>query len=129
MDVADAVKAAIYRHYPVDPVVDADRHVIGVVRGWRLFERQAIEISAQSGQMVGVDREERLYTGLWTAFKMRHGWLQVNLLGGLRGQPFPGHHSRRSWHSRLSCQYLRAKAETRDARRWRSRFVESRLAT
>jgi magnesium transporter len=80
MDVADAVKAAIYRHYPVYPVVDADRHVIGVVRGWRLFERQAIEISAQSGQMVGVDREERLYTGIWTAFKMRHGWLQVNLL-------------------------------------------------
>ena len=92
MDVADAVKAAIYRHYPVYPVVDADRHVIGVVRGWRLFERQAIELSAQSGQMVGVDREERLYTGIWTAFKMRHGWLQVNLLGGLRGQPFPGHH-------------------------------------
>jgi magnesium transporter len=41
MDVADAIKAAIHRHYPVYPVVDADRHVIGVVRGWRLFERQA----------------------------------------------------------------------------------------
>ena len=80
MDLADAVKAAIHRHYPVYPVVDADRHVIGAVRGWRLFERQAIEISAQSGQMVGVDKEERPYTGIWTAFKMRHPWLQVNLL-------------------------------------------------
>ena len=80
MDLAAAVKAAIYRHYPVYPVVDHDRHVIGVVRGWRLFERQAIEISAQSGQMVGVDKEERLYTGIWAAFKMRHPWLQVNLL-------------------------------------------------
>ena len=70
MSLADAVKAAIHRHYPVYPVVDADRHVIGVVRGWRLFERQAIEISAQSGQMVGVDKEERLYTGIWAAFKM-----------------------------------------------------------
>lgn len=80
MDLDEAVKAAIHRHYPVYPVVDADRHVIGVVRGWRLFERQAIEISAQSGQMVGVDKEERIYTGLWTAFKMRHPWLQVNLL-------------------------------------------------
>ncbi len=79
-DLAEAVKAAIHRHYPVYPVVDVDGHVIGVVRGWRLFERQAIEISAQSGQMVGVDKEERLYTGIWTAFKMRHGWLQVNLL-------------------------------------------------
>ena len=80
MALADADKAAIHRHYPVYPVVDADRHVIGVVRGWRLFERQAIEISAQSGQMVGVAKEERLYTGIWTAFKMRHPWLQVNLL-------------------------------------------------
>jgi magnesium transporter len=80
MDLAEADKAAIHRHYPVYPVVDADRHVIGVVRGWRLFERQAIEISAQSGQMVGVAKEERLYTGIWTAFKMRHPWLQVNLL-------------------------------------------------
>ncbi len=80
MDLAEADKAAIHRHYPVYPVVDADRHVIGVVRGWRLFERQAIEISAQSGQMVGVDKEERLYTGIWRAFKMRHPWLQVNLL-------------------------------------------------
>lgn len=80
LPLADAVKAAIHRHYPVYPVVDHDHHVIGVVRGWRLFERQAIEISAQSGQMVGVDKEERLYTGVWRAFKMRHPWLQVNLL-------------------------------------------------
>jgi magnesium transporter len=80
LDLADAVKAAIHRHYPVYPVVDPDGHVIGVVRGWRLFERQAIEISAQSGQMVGVDKQERLYTGIWTAFRMRHPWLQVNLL-------------------------------------------------
>ena len=80
MDLADAVsKAAIHRHYPVYPVVDPDGHVIGVVRGWRLFERQAIEISAQSGQMVGVDKEERLYTGIWKAFRMRHPWLEVNL--------------------------------------------------
>jgi magnesium transporter len=80
MELGDAVKAAIHRHYPVYPVVDPDGHVIGVVRGWRLFERQAIEISAQSGQMVGVDKEERLYTGIWQAFRMRHPWLQVNLL-------------------------------------------------
>lgn len=80
MPLADADKAAIHRHYPVYPVVDADHHMVGVVRGWRLFERAAIEISAQSGQMVGVAKEERLYTDVWTAFKMRHPWLQVNLL-------------------------------------------------
>lgn len=79
-EVADAVKAAVHRHYPVYPVVDHEQHVVGIVRGWRLFERQAIEISAQSGQMVGVDKEERLQTGVWAAFKLRHPWLQVNLL-------------------------------------------------
>ena len=62
MELAVADKAAIHRHYPVYPVVDADQHVIGIVRGWRLFERQAIEISAQSGQMVGVDKDCLLYT-------------------------------------------------------------------
>lgn len=80
MDVGDAIKAAIHRHYPVYPVVDAERRIVGAIRGWRLFERQAVEISAQSGQMVGVDKEERLTTGFWDAFRMRHPWLQVNLL-------------------------------------------------
>lgn len=80
MEAADAVKAALHRHYPVYPVVDGEHRVVGLVRGWRLFERQAVEISAQSGQMVGVDKEERLYTGIWSAFRMRHPWLQVNLL-------------------------------------------------
>jgi magnesium transporter len=120
MELGEAIKAAIHRHYPVYPVVDADRHVIGVVRGWRLFERQAIEISAQSGQMVGVDKEERLHTGIWTAFKMRHGWLQVNLLtafaAGFVVSLFQGTISQMS-HWRLSCRSLRAKAATRDARR------------
>lgn len=80
MDVGEAIKAAIHRHYPVYPVIDAERRIAGVIRGWRLFERQAMEISAQSGQMVGVDKEERLSTGFWDAFRMRHPWLQVNLL-------------------------------------------------
>ncbi|TDU26611.1 magnesium transporter [Panacagrimonas perspica] len=80
MEVTDAIKAALHRHYPVYPVVDSEQHVVGVIRGWRLFERQAMEISAQSGQMVGVDKEERLATTFWSAFRMRHPWLQVNLL-------------------------------------------------
>lgn len=80
MDAGDAITAAVHRHYPVYPVVDADGRMRGIVRGWRLFERQAIEITAQSGQMVGVDKDERSYTGFWQAFRMRHPWLQLNLL-------------------------------------------------
>src|SRR4029079_10177053 len=80
MDLGDAVKAAIHRHYPVYPVVDADRHVIGVVRGWCPFQGSANEIRAQAGPMGSVEEGEMSQTGIWTAFKMRHGWLQVNLL-------------------------------------------------
>lgn len=80
MSAGDAIKAAVVRHYPVYPVVDDEGHIVGVVRGWRLFERQAVEITAQSGQMVGVDKEERVQTSLWAAFRMRHPWLQINLL-------------------------------------------------
>lgn len=76
----EAIKAAVKRHYPVYPVTDADGRLAGVVRGYRLFEQQAIEISAQSGRMVGVNKEERVDTELWDAFRMRHPWLQINLL-------------------------------------------------
>jgi len=79
MEIGDAIKAAVRRHYPVYPIVDADHKLIGVVRGWRLAERQAIEISAQAGRMVGVTAEQ-VDTPLWEAFKKRHVWLQVNLL-------------------------------------------------
>lgn len=77
---SEAIKLAVHRHYPVYPVTDGDGHIVGVVRGWRLFERQAIEITAQSGQMVGVDKEERVHTPLMRSFIMRHPWLQVNLI-------------------------------------------------
>jgi magnesium transporter len=80
MALADAVRAAVYRHYPVYPVVDARGKMVGLIRGWRLFEKQAVEISAQSGQMVGVAKEERVYTPVLPAFAKRHPWLQVNLL-------------------------------------------------
>jgi len=75
-----ACKAAVRRHYPVYPVVDSDNRLLGQVRGWRLFEQQIIEISAQPGQMVGVQKEERAFTPLFSAFLKRHPWLQINLL-------------------------------------------------
>lgn len=75
----EAIRKAVRRHYPVYPVLDGAGRIIGVVRGWRLFERHAVEITAQSGQMVGVAKEERVSTSLWASFKMRNPWLVVNL--------------------------------------------------
>jgi magnesium transporter len=70
----------VTRHYPAYPVTDAAGRLVGMVRGQALFERQAYEISAQAGSMVGVEKEERVGTPWLRSFKFRHPWLQLNLL-------------------------------------------------
>ena len=80
MSLDEALKAALSRHYPVYPVCDGAGVLKGLVRGDELFAEQAIEISAQAGKMVGVEKEERLATPLPTSLKLRHPWLQINLL-------------------------------------------------
>jgi magnesium transporter len=75
----EAMKQVLDRHYPVYPVIDHDHRLIGLVRGQAMFEAQAIEITLQAGSMVGVNEEERLATPWKQSFKMRHGWLQLNL--------------------------------------------------
>ena len=80
MKLADALKAALSKHFPVYPVADANGVLQGLIRGEELFAEQAIEISAQAGQMVGVEKEERLATPLGRSLRLRHPWLQINLL-------------------------------------------------
>ena len=80
MELDEALKTAVVRHYPVYPVCDANGVLKGLIRGEELFRNQAIEISAQAGEMVGVDKEERLTTPLTRSLKLRHPWLQINLL-------------------------------------------------
>jgi magnesium transporter len=78
--VADALREVVHRHYPVYPVCDDRGRLVGLVRGYVLFEEQRFEISAQPGLMVGVEQEERIATPWWTSLKFRHPWLQFNLL-------------------------------------------------
>jgi magnesium transporter len=80
MPLNDALKAALSKHFPVYPVCDAQGVLKGLIRGDRLFAHQAIEISAQAGKMVGVEKEERLSTPLKRSLLLRHPWLQINLL-------------------------------------------------
>jgi CheY-like chemotaxis protein/cation transporter-like permease len=47
--------------------------------------KRSIELSAQPGVMVGVGKEERLSTPWLRSFRLRHPWLQVNLLTSLTG--------------------------------------------
>jgi magnesium transporter len=68
------------RHYAEYPVCDDEGHLIGLVRGYALFQEQTRELVAQPGKMVGVVREERLQISPWRSLSFRQSWLQVNLL-------------------------------------------------
>jgi magnesium transporter len=78
--VEDAMRAVLLRHYPIYPVCDEDRRLIGLVRGYALFEQQTFELTAQPGRMVGIEKEEHLSTSWVRSFRLRHPWLQLNLL-------------------------------------------------
>jgi CheY-like chemotaxis protein len=47
--------------------------------------KRSIELSAQPGVMVGVEKEERLATPWLRSMRLRHPWLQFNLLTSLLG--------------------------------------------
>jgi magnesium transporter len=82
MTLTEAMNAVLARHYPVYPVCDASGQLLGLLRGQMLFEAQAVELSAQPGSMVGVEKQERLTTPWLRSMRFRHPWLQVNLVSG-----------------------------------------------
>ena len=43
-------------------------------------QKRSIELSLQPGAMVGVEKEERLATHWFRSLRLRHPWLQINLL-------------------------------------------------
>jgi magnesium transporter len=80
MPLLDAMKLTLDKHYPEYPVIDDEGRLKGTVRGAAMFHAQAVELSAQAGEMVGVDKEERLATPWPRSLLFRHPWLQLNLL-------------------------------------------------
>ena len=48
-------------------------------------QKRSIELSAQPGVMVGVEKEERLATPWFRSLRLRHPWLQFNLFTSLLG--------------------------------------------
>ena len=79
-EIDDTIQAALLRHYPIYPVCDEDLHLVGLIRGYAIFERRALELTAQTGQMVGVEKEEHIGTPWLRCLLMRHPWLQLNLM-------------------------------------------------
>ena len=76
----DSVQASLLRHYPIYPVCDDDHRLVGQIRGYAMFERRTVALTAQTGQMVGVGKEEHIGTPWFKCLLMRHPWLQLNLL-------------------------------------------------
>lgn len=80
MALMDAIKVTVNKHYPCYPVCEEDGRLAGIIWGAKLFAAQAIEISAQAGSMVGVDKEEHTTTPWRRSFCFRHPWLLLNLV-------------------------------------------------
>lgn len=80
MELQDAMRKVVNLHFPVYPVCDEQRRLVGLVRGHVLFEEREWELTAQAGTMVGVTGEERHQTPWKTSLIYRHPWLQLNLL-------------------------------------------------
>jgi len=80
MPVMDAMREVLKWHHPAYPVCDAAGRLVGIIRGQNLFQQQAVELSAQAGSMVGVEKEERLATPWLRSLRFRHPWLQANLV-------------------------------------------------
>lgn len=78
--VADATQEVLARHYPVYPVCDKAGRLLGLVQGYALFEQHTVALASTPGRMVGVTNEERFNTGWKRSLKLRHPWLQLNLL-------------------------------------------------
>ncbi|HEX6930481.1 MAG TPA: magnesium transporter, partial [Gammaproteobacteria bacterium] len=78
--VEDAAREVLARHYPVYPVCAEDGRLIGLVHGYALFAAHTANVSATAGRMVGVRNEEHFSTHWIQSLKLRHPWLQLNLL-------------------------------------------------
>lgn len=80
MPVKDAVRTALSHRHAQYPVVDDQGGLVGVLPTGTLFEYVGMTLSNQLGSQVGLSREEQVSTGLLPAFKLRHPWLQINLI-------------------------------------------------
>jgi magnesium transporter len=77
--IADAMREAVQRHFPVYPVCDEAGRLVGLVRGEDLFQQSVVQLVVQAGSMVGVEKEERLATRWPRALRLRNPWLLLNL--------------------------------------------------
>jgi len=81
--IDEAMRAVLLRHYPIYPVCDESRVLLGYVHGYMMFEKHAFHLTTLAGSMVGIEKEEHIATAWNDSLRFRHPWLQLNLFTAL----------------------------------------------
>jgi len=68
------------RQIPEFPVIDNEGQLLGILRGSHIVESHALQLSAQSGLMVGASPEEGIDSSWIKGVKLRGPWLLINLI-------------------------------------------------
>ena len=79
-DVLSTFNRTAGNQIPEYPVVDNENKLIGTLRGSHVADAYALEVSALSGVLVGVSKEEALDTSWTSCVKLRGPWLLLNLV-------------------------------------------------
>ena len=79
-DVLGSFTAIAGKQIPEYPVVDIEGKLIGILRATHFSDAHSLTIIAQSGQMVGVSKEENLDSLISKCIKLRGPWLLINLV-------------------------------------------------
>ncbi|GAX62620.1 Mg/Co/Ni transporter MgtE [Candidatus Scalindua japonica] len=76
-DIANDLKI---QKYSTAPVVDAQNHLIGIVRAEKLIMEAQEDVAQDIQMMVGVAPEERTFSSIWFSLRRRLPWLHINLV-------------------------------------------------
>ena len=79
-DVLSTFNKTAGNQIPEYPVVDNENKLQGTLRGSHVADAYALEVSALSGVLVGVSKEEALDTSWTSCVKLRGPWLLLNLV-------------------------------------------------
>jgi magnesium transporter len=80
MDREEAAQEISRRRYFAAPVVDHERHLLGVISAEQLIQGAQEEVAEDLQRMVGAGGDERVFSTIGYALRKRLPWLHVNLL-------------------------------------------------
>jgi magnesium transporter len=80
VNVLDVFNRTAGNQIPEYPVVNDENKLIGVLRGTYINEAHDLNITSQSGSLVGVSKDESIDTTWLQCVKLRGPWLLLNLV-------------------------------------------------